>query len=304
MAFREGVISPTISAGEFALTGPTGGIRNILLRNLTVGVIFGSGEALRDITVADEVPTFEEFAATTAIFSAGGVVLDGVFFVGGRAIALVRQGGRSAAVDITAQIGATQAPDALTATPLGQLIQQAQRETEQAFAAVRAGQPVFQTSPKGTLDQLLRLERNVFAGQAMEITARRLAQQRGEIILETQFRQGAAMRGIDFASFLRTPEGVQLFLNEVSATAGVRSPGSITAFGLGRGGQRILRQNLRQVERAIETQVPAELREALRLEFAHAPLRLIGPQGFRITETTESLIQTTTGRDVLILVVP
>jgi len=271
-----------------------------------VGVIFGSGEALRDITVADEVPTFEEFAATTAIFSAGGVVLDGVFFVGGRAIALVRQGGRSAAVDITTQIGATQAPDALTATPLGQLIQQAQRETEQAFAAVRAGPALAAGRNRLTLAELVGLEQNVSAGFFAEAGARQLAMQRGEIILETQFQQGAVLRGIDFASFIRTPEGIQFFLNEVSSTAGLRSPRTFTALGLGRGGPPIFRQDLRQVRLAVETQIKddalqAALREALD---ESATIRLIGPQGFRVSTNTTQLIQSTTGRNVIVVVVP
>ena len=303
-AFREGVISPTISAGEFALTGPTAGIRNILARNLTVGIIFGSGEALRDISVADEVPTFEEFATTTAVFTGAGVALEGVVFVGGRAIALIRQGGRSVTVDVTAQIGAAQAPDALSATPLGQLIQQAQRQTEEAFAAVRAG-PLFGSGSRLTLPKLVGLEQNVSAGLFAEAGARQLALRRGEIILETQFQQGAVLRGIDFVSFVRTPEGVQLFLNEVSSTAGLRSPGTITALGLGRGGSRILEQNLLQVRTAIETQVTGiELQAALRAQFADAPIRLMGPHGFRITANTESLIRASTGRDVIIVIVP
>jgi len=128
----------------------------------------------------------------------------------------------------------------------------------------------------------------------------------GETILETQFQQGAVIRGIDFASFLEGPGGVQLFLNEVKGTPGLVSPSRFTSLGMGRGGQRVFLENLAEVQRAIEMQVPrGPLREALLGEAqSGGTIRLIGPSGFGVTSQGLGRIQGATNRPVVILIVP
>jgi len=149
-----------------------------------------------------------------------------------------------------------------------------------------------------------RLAVNIAAGQAQEAAARAWAAAQGETLLRTQFRQGAVVRGIDFASFVRTPEGgVNLFLNEVSSTQGLRAPGSFTALGMGRGGQPVFRQNLRKVQKAILTQVPpGPLQQALLSQ--PGTVRLLGPSGFGVTLQGLTRIQATTNRPVVVLIVP
>jgi hypothetical protein len=128
----------------------------------------------------------------------------------------------------------------------------------------------------------------------------------GEIILETQFRRGAVTAGLDFASFTEGPGPVQLFLNEVKGTPGVVSPSRFTSLGLGKGGPRVFETNIRQVESAIRMQVSAGPRQEslLLLLEEGAPIRLIGPQGFRVTARTISRIEVITARPVSVVNVP
>jgi hypothetical protein len=152
-----------------------------------------------------------------------------------------------------------------------------------------------------------QLAMNIAAGQNLEIAAQAWAAAQGETLLQTQFRQGAVLRGIDFGSFVTTPEGgAQLFLNEASSTQGLRAPGSLTALGMGRGGQQVFQKNLFMVQEAILAQIPAgPLQRALLSELqSGGTIRLIGPSGFGVTSQGLTRIQATTNRPVVVLIVP
>jgi hypothetical protein len=146
------------------------------------------------------------------------------------------------------------------------------------------------------------LVRNQSLGVLTEVGARQMALQRGEIILETQFHQGAVLRGFDFASFTQGPNGVRLFLAEAKSTPGNVVPSRLTSLGLGRGGAEVFRKNLGEAARRIRTQLPeGELQKAiLKALTQNAPIRLVGPHGFRVTQATIQRIQATTGRSVLV----
>jgi RHS repeat-associated protein len=193
----------------------------------------------------------------------------------------------------------------LAETQLAQIVRLVEQETAQAYAAVRAGRPRAPGTGRLTLPKLVRLEQNVGAGRLGEAGARQFILRQGETIIETQFQEGAVLRGIDFASFVRGPQGPQLFLNEVSSTAGLRSPGTFTALGLGRGGPSIFRQNLRQVGASIRAQVAdRSLRAELLRELQTAPVRLVGPRGFNVTDVAAVRIHDLTGHPVGVLIVP
>ena len=123
---------------------------------------------------------------------------------------------------------------------------------------------------------------------------------------EVSRAQGAAIRGLDFAAFTRTAEGVELVLVESKSTAGLVNPGRFTSLGLGRGGSAVWSTNLSAVERAIQTQVQDKaLSEALLSALrSGAPIRLAGPPGFRVTGRTLTLIESTTGRTASVVIVP
>ncbi|GMU24267.1 MAG: hypothetical protein AMXMBFR13_43420 [Phycisphaerae bacterium] len=141
LAFRQGVVSPTITAGEFALTGPAGRIGGTLARNATIGVIFGSGEFVRDWVVEDHVQTAPEFATNTAVFTGGSMMIEGIFLAGGRVIAIIRRAGRPIVVDVTEQVAASAASEVggLAETPLGRIVEQAQRESAELLAQGQRG---------------------------------------------------------------------------------------------------------------------------------------------------------------------
>jgi RHS repeat-associated protein len=184
----------------------------------------------------------------------------------------------------------------------GLAIERSQFALETAAAAEFGAAEVW-LSGAGTRPS--QMATNIVAGQAAEVGARAMAIAQGETILETQFRQGAVLRGIDFASFVEGPEGVQLFLKEVKGTPGLVSPGRFTSLGLGRGGRQVFEKNLGYVQRAIEAQVADEaLRAALQRALPSAEVRLVGPSGFGVTGQTIARIQGVTGRPVVVVIMP
>lgn len=105
---------------------------------------------------------------------------------------------------------------------------------------------------------------------------------------------------------LDTGEGLELFLVEAKSTADLVIPSRFTSLGLGRGGLPIFERNLLQVETAIRGQVSERaLREQLlQTVRAGSSIRLVGPQGFRVTQTTVQRLQNVTGRNTGVITLP
>jgi hypothetical protein len=148
----------------------------------------------------------------------------------------------------------------------------------------------------GLTPQIALLRANVAAGETAEFAALNVLGARGEIIVRTQFRQGAALRGLDYLSAVRSAEGLQVFLNEVSATAGNVVPSRLSALGLNR--PSTFELNLRHAQAAVRQQVAdpilqAEILKALRGKTF--TVRVIGPSGVRISPETGLRIQQITG---------
>ncbi len=123
-------------------------------------------------------------------------------------------------------------------------------------------------------------------------------------MLQTQVQRGAANTGIDFASYIQTSNGPQLFLNEVSSSTALVDASRFTALGMGKGGESILRRNLAGVERVILRDVGEQsVRDALQTQLhgASAQIRLIGPQSFRVSHDTILKIEGSTGFQVTVL---
>jgi hypothetical protein len=148
-----------------------------------------------------------------------------------------------------------------------------------------------------------RLTQNRAAGSAFENFAqfnRRLA---GETVFRTQFTVGAAQQGLDFGSFIETPEGIVLYLNEIKATAGAVPAGRFTSLGLGRGGSAVFDRDLLATDGLIREQFGGQLQQqlldALR---TRSSVRLIGPQGFGVSESTLGAVGDVTQRPVIVLI--
>lgn len=117
----------------------------------------------------------------------------------------------------------------------------------------------------------------------------------GEIIVLTQFPQGAAQRGFDFLSAARTPNGLEVFINEVRNRTGLQLPGGLTALGLNRSGT--FNTNLLRAQQAVTQQVTDNaLRTGIlaALRQKNYSIRIIGRPGIRITPRTEALIRQST----------
>ncbi|GMU32401.1 MAG: hypothetical protein HS101_15020 [Planctomycetia bacterium] len=143
-----------------------------------------------------------------------------------------------------------------------------------------------------------------FARNRGEFSARSLLESQGEIIVLTQFKRGAANRGFDFLSAARSPNGLEVFLNEVKNSTGLQFPSGLTALGLNRAGT--FDANLARAQAAVAEQVTDNaLRTGIlgALRQQNYSIRIIGRPGIRITPRTESLIQKTAGttREVIIL---
>lgn len=93
---------------------------------------------------------------------------------------------------------------------------------------------------------------------------------------------------------------------EAKATAGNVVPSRFTSLGLGRGGPEIFRRNLLQVQTAIRGQVieRALQRQLIQSLEQGSSIRLIGPSGFRITQSTTQRIQSVTERNVGVIALP
>jgi hypothetical protein len=175
------------------------------------------------------------------------------------------------------------------------------------MAAEGGAATIFLSAEGAVVRPVIRapVQAGAWSGATWEGRVRLAAQARGEAILETQYPYGGAMLGLDFASFLEAPGGVSLFLTEAKRIAGTASPSRFSSLGLGRGGVQIWRRNLEQVGRAIQAQVTdSALRDALGAALQQAPIRLVGPPGFRVTPGTIQRIQSVTGRQVIVVTEP
>jgi hypothetical protein len=73
----------------------------------------------------------------------------------------------------------------------------------------------------------------------------------GEVVIESQFQQGAAKRGIDFLSVQGTGLNARLIVNEAKDYLGGVAAGRFSALGLGKGGPSVFDTNLRKAIDAI-----------------------------------------------------
>ena len=147
-----------------------------------------------------------------------------------------------------------------------------------------------------------QLRVNVARGEMGEINALALQRTLGETIVNTQFRQGAALRGFESVSAVQTAEGLRVFVTDVKAIAGNVVPSRLSAFGLNN--PATFRLNVLRAQGAVEAQVTDPLiRNAIRsaLEERTFTVRIIGPPGIRISPTTELRIQAVTGAPVEVL---
>ncbi len=101
-AIDEGIISPTITAAEFAAFGAAGRARSILLRTPLNGIIFGTGEFTRDYLVDERVQSLGEFSLKTGVGAGTSLVAEGLFVAGGRVFALVKCGNKGAIAELSA----------------------------------------------------------------------------------------------------------------------------------------------------------------------------------------------------------
>ena len=141
------------------------------------------------------------------------------------------------------------------------------------------------------------------AGRGGEVSATDLLIGRGELVFDTQFKQGAAMRGFDSLSVLRTPQGINVFVNEVKASSGNIVPSKFSALGLNR--QSTFDTNLGRAIEAVQGQVTdpdlaVSIEDAL-LDRTFS-IRIIGRPGIRITSRTEALIEKATGTNQRVIV--
>ncbi len=114
-----------------------------------------------------------------------------------------------------------------------------------------------------------------------EQRAQAAARARGEGVILSQWGTGWMKRGIDFLSYTGIGKKAQLFLNEVKAYSNLVPSSKFTAFGLGKGGPRILELNIQQAERAIRRAGldQATTRSLIRqIHDQTAQIRLIGPK--------------------------
>jgi len=160
----------------------------------------------------------------------------------------------------------------------------------------------------GLTPQTVRLQANAARGELAEINALALQRGLGEAIVNTQFRQGAALRGFESVSAVQTAEGLRVFVTDVKAIAGNVAPSRLTAFGLNR--PETFFQNLGVARGAVEANVTnLALQRAILQSLGERTftIRILGPPGIRVSPTTVSRIQTVTGAaqveiiDILVL---
>ncbi|HNQ91286.1 MAG TPA: RHS repeat-associated core domain-containing protein, partial [Verrucomicrobiota bacterium] len=158
------------------------------------------------------------------------------------------------------------------------------------------------TAGLGVSPQALRLQANIARGELGEINALALQRSLGETIVNTQFRQGAVLRGFESVSALEAPGGLRVFVTDVKAIAGNVAPSRLSAFGLNRAAT--FEENMAFARRAVTAQVtdPAVRNTMLvALEERAFTVRVIGPPGVRISPNTQLRIQTVTGAPVEVL---
>jgi len=120
-------------------------------------------------------------------------------------------------------------------------------------------------------------------------------------MFRTQVRVGTADQGFDFGSFIETPNGLAVFLNESKGTAAIVPAGRFTSVGMGRGGAAVFERNLGFARDAIREQFEGALQEQLLDAIRNqSTIRLIGPQGFNASETTINAIKNVTHRPVIV----
>ncbi|HNU47165.1 MAG TPA: RHS repeat-associated core domain-containing protein [Phycisphaerae bacterium] len=167
------------------------------------------------------------------------------------------------------------------------------------LAAQVAGMEAFAVGRTETLPRLLGI-----SGAAGERAAAELLAGQGEILVNTQVRQGAVLQGFDLLSARQTSQGVDVFLNEIRNRTGLQAPGTFSALGLNRAAT--FQRNLRRAGTAVETQVSDRaVRDAIldALKTGGFSVRIIGRPGIRVTPSTSVLLQDVTGtaNPVLIL---
>ncbi|HNQ24957.1 MAG TPA: RHS repeat-associated core domain-containing protein [Phycisphaerae bacterium] len=165
------------------------------------------------------------------------------------------------------------------------------------------------TAGLGVSPQALRLQANIARGELGEINALALQRSLGETIVNTQFRQGAVLRGFESVSALEAPGGLRVFVTDVKAIAGNVAPSRLSAFGLN--DPATFRLNLLRAQGAVAEQVtdlPLQRAILQALEERTFTVRILGPQGIRVSPSTVSRLQTVTGASEIeivdMLVVP
>jgi hypothetical protein len=154
-----------------------------------------------------------------------------------------------------------------------------------------------------------QLRANVARGELGEINALALQRSLGETIVNTQFRQGAALRGFESVSAVETSTGFRVFVTDVKAIAGNVAPSRLSAFGLN--DPATFRLNILRAQGKIAEQVtdlPLQRAILQALEERTFTVRILGPQGIRVSPSTVSRLQTVTGASQIeivdLLVVP
>jgi RHS repeat-associated protein len=177
-----------------------------------------------------------------------------------------------------------------------------------AGRGVGAG-PVADLTRRSLTPQALRLQANVARGELGEINAQALQRSLGETIVNTQFRQGTALRGFESVSAVQTAAGLRVFVTEVKTIAGNVTPSRLSAFGLNRAAT--FEGNISFAQRAVAGQVtdlPLQRTILQALEERTFTVRILGPRGIRVSPSTSSRLQTVTGATEIeivdILVVP
>jgi hypothetical protein len=147
--------------------------------------------------------------------------------------------------------------------------------------------------------RVLRVAQNLEEGTLLEQQAKLGRQLADEVIIESQYQQGAADKGFDFLSIKGSGQNAQLFINEVKDEFGRVGSRRFTALGLGKLGLATFNQATDVAEQAIRSSAnldPQTKATVLRqLRSGGAKIRLIGSENTNFAPDVIRKIERFTG---------